>query len=156
MWNNTMTILFSETQLYASKQRYFPMSLLSLFVCPAEIMFSGWGEGPSATRVFTCFHLNPRSSVNTAKIPQQNQMTALLSWTSSGWTLYWFSPSKDIQFSCAACTTWCYPSDWVGTAVAGVIHCCYTSMTEGAGGVEGDFEGQARGGKWDIGSISAG
>lgn len=44
------------------------MSVLSLFVCSARIMFSGWGEGPSATRVFTCFHLNPLSTVNTTGI----------------------------------------------------------------------------------------
>lgn len=66
MWNNTVMILFSRTELCASKQYYFVMSvLLSLFVCSARIMFSGWGEGPSATWVFTCFHLNPLSSVNT-------------------------------------------------------------------------------------------
>lgn len=65
MWNNTVMILFSRTELCASKQYYFVMSVLSLFVCSARIMFSGWGEGPSATWVFTCFHLNPLSSVNT-------------------------------------------------------------------------------------------
>lgn len=49
MWNNTVMILFSKTELYASKQYYFLMSLLSLFVCSAGIMFSRWGKGPSAT-----------------------------------------------------------------------------------------------------------
>lgn len=65
MWNNTVMILFSRTELCASKQYYFLMSVLSLFVCSTRIMFSGWGEGPSAAWVFTCFHLSPLSSVNT-------------------------------------------------------------------------------------------
>lgn len=44
MWNNTVMILFSRIELWASKQYYFQTSLLSLFVCSTRIMhWEGWG-----------------------------------------------------------------------------------------------------------------
>lgn len=114
MWNNTVMILFSRTELCASKQYYFLMSVLSLFVCSARIMFSGWGEGPSATRVFTCFHLNPLSTVNTTGIgglaAEPEDKTAPINlflgklFTGSG-------PGKMYSFLVQLVPRRCYPGD---------------------------------------------
>lgn len=157
MWNNTVMILFSKTELHASKQYYFLMSLLSLFVYSAGLMFSGWGKGPSATWVFTCFHLYPLSSVNTIEIggTQQKHNTARTNY-------FWINSSlvqPQSRYTVFLCSMYhLMLSRWLSLYCSGWCDplLLYTSMTEGAGGVEGDFEGQARGGKWDIGSISAG
>ena len=49
MWNNTVMLLFSRTELWASKQYYFLTSLLPLFVCSNRIMCwegrRGGGQG---------------------------------------------------------------------------------------------------------------